>query len=108
LALSYVLPAGAIHRRQHFSLKAAVLAIVIEAVVRIGKRLQEPGLYQPGGRASSAFSRRAVPYHRFWSTLIGFVAQTRGGTAFQGAVADRKKSGEAVVDSRLGSRRTMR
>ena len=90
-----------------FGLKAAVLAIVIEAVVRIGKRsLRNQALI---GLAAAAFIgifffNVPFPIIVFGAALIGFVAQTIGVTAFQGGGGHGagKKGGEVVVDSLLG------
>ena len=70
-----------------FGLKAAVLAIVIEAVVRIGKRsLKNQALI---GLAAAAFIGIfffdvPFPIIVFGAALIGFVAQTMGVTAIPG------------------------
>src|SRR3954466_4105439 len=70
-----------------FGLKAAVLAIVIEAVVRIGKRsLKNQALI---GLAAAAFIGIfffdvPFPIIVFGAALIGFIAQTMGVTLFQG------------------------
>ena len=90
-----------------FGLKAAVLAIVIEAVVRIGKRsLKNQALI---GLAAAAFIGIfffdvPFPIIVFGAALIGFIAQTMGVTLFQGGGGHGpgKKGGEAVVDSLLG------
>ena len=90
-----------------FGLKAAVLAIVIEAVVRIGRRsLKNQALI---GLAAAAFIgifflNVPFPVIVFGAAFIGFAAQTMGMTAFQGngGHGPSKKGGEAVVDSLLG------
>src|SRR5256885_5449096 len=90
-----------------FGLKAAVLAIVIEAVVRIGKRsLKNRALI---GLAAAAFIgifflNVPFPVIVFGAAFIGFVAQTMGVTAFQGdgGHGPSKKGGEAGVGSLLG------
>ena len=91
-----------------FGLKAAVLAIVIEAVVRIGKRsLKNRALIGARGRRlrRHLLFQRAVPDHRFWrGASSASPPQTMGVTAFQGGGGHgpSKKGGEAVVDSLLG------
>src|SRR5256886_1116270 len=89
-----------------FGLKAAVLAIVIEAVVRIGRRsLKNQALI---GLAAAAFIgifflNVPFPVIVFGAAFIGFAAQTMG-VAFRGngGHGPSKKGGEAVVDSLLG------
>jgi chromate transporter len=90
-----------------FGLKAAVLAIVIEAVVRIGKRsLGNQALI---GLAAAAFIgifffNVPFPVIVFGAAFIGFAAAAMGVTAFQGGGGHgpSKKAGEAVGDSLLG------
>ena len=89
-----------------FGLKAAVLAIVIEAVVRIGKRsLKNRALI---GLAAAAFIGIfffdvPFPVIVFGAAFIGFAAQTMGVMVFQGGGhGPSKKGSEAVVDSLLG------
>jgi chromate transporter len=92
-----------------FGLKAAVLAIVIEAVVRIGKRsLKNQALI---GLAAAAFIgifffNVPFPIIVFGAAIIGFLAQTMGVTAFQGGGGhgSGKTGGAAVVDSLLGDK----
>jgi chromate transporter len=91
-----------------FGLKAAVLAIVIEAVVRIGKRsLKNQALI---GLAAAAFVgifffNVPFPIIVFGAAFIGFAAAAMGVTAFQGGGGHgpSKKGSEAVVDSLLGA-----
>ena len=90
-----------------FGLKAAVLAIVIEAVVRIGKRsLKNRALLSLAAAAFVGIFFLNVPFPIivFGAAFIGFAAQTMGVTAFQGGGGHgpSKKGGEAVVDSLLG------
>ena len=90
-----------------FGLKAAVLAIVLEAVFRIGKRsLKNWPLI---GLAAAAFVgifffNVPFPVIVFGAALIGFAAQTMGVTVFQGGGGHGpgKKGGEAAVTSLLG------
>ena len=90
-----------------FGLKAAVLAIVIEAVVRIGKRsLKNRALIALAAAAFVGIFFLNVPFPIivFGAAFIGFAAQTMGVTAFQGGGGHgpSKKGSEAVVDSLLG------
>jgi chromate transporter len=91
-----------------FGLKAAVLAIVVEAVVRIGKRsLKNQALI---GLAVAAFVgifflNVPFPVIIFGAALIGFIGGTMGVAAFQGGGGhgpSKSKAGEPVVDSLLG------
>src|SRR5439155_27197438 len=90
-----------------FGLKAAVLAIVIEAVVRIGKRsLKNRALI---GLAAAAFIgicffNIPFPIIVFGAAFIGFAAAATGVTAFQGGNGHgpSKKGNEAAGDSLLG------
>jgi chromate transporter len=89
-----------------FGLKAAVLAIVLEAVVRIGKRSLKNNVMV--GLAAAAFVGIfffAVPFPIiiFGAALIGFLGSWSGARAFQ--VKSRHGGGgkkDAVVDSLLG------
>jgi chromate transporter len=91
-----------------FGLKAAVLAIVIEAVVRIGKRaLKNQALI---GLAAAAFVGIfffdfPFPIIVFGAGLIGFSGGSLGFAAFQGGGGhgpEKTKGSGAVVDSLLG------
>src|ERR1700724_2331610 len=91
-----------------FGLKAAVLAIVLEAVVRIGKRSLKNNVMV--GRAVAAFTGIfffAVPFPIiiFGAALIGFLGSWSGAPAFQikgGHGAGGKHDG-GVVDDLLGN-----
>jgi chromate transporter len=90
-----------------FGLKAAVLAIVLEAVVRIGKRALR-------NRASFALAAAAfvgifflnVPFPAiiFGAALLGFIGGMLGVAAFRdsGHGPNESRVGEPVVDSLLG------
>ena len=91
-----------------FGLKAAVLAIVVEAVVRIGKRaLRNQVLI---GLAVAAFIgifflNVPFPIIVFGAALIGFIGGSMGVAAFQGGGGHgpaKAKGSDAVVDSLLG------
>jgi chromate transporter len=92
-----------------FGLKAAVLAIVVEAVVRIGRRALKNQVLI--GLAAAAFAgifflNIPFPIIVFGAALIGFIGGIAGVAAFQGGGGGhgpgKSKSGEAVVDSLLG------
>jgi chromate transporter len=89
-----------------FGLKAAVLAIVIEALVRIGKRALNNRILV--GLAAAAFLGiffLSIPFPIVivGAGLIGFVGGVMGSTAFQGGGGHgSSKAGGAVVDSLLG------
>ena len=90
-----------------FGLKAAVLAIVIEAVVRIGKRsLKNGALIALAAAAFVGIFFLSIPFPVivFGAAFIGFVAAAMGVTAFQGGDGHgpSKRGSEAVVDSLLG------
>src|SRR3977135_3475017 len=90
-----------------FGLKAAVLAIVIEAVVRIGKRsLKNQALIALAAAAFVAIFFLNVPFPIiiFGAAFIGFAAGAVGVAAFQdgGGHGPGKKGSEPVVDSLLG------
>jgi chromate transporter len=90
-----------------FGLKAAVLAIVIEAVVRIGKRsLKNAALIALAAAAFVGIFFLNIPFPIivFGAAFIGFAAAAMGITAFQGGVGHgpSKQGREAVVDSMLG------
>jgi chromate transporter len=92
-----------------FGLKAAVLAIVVEAVVRIGKRaLRNEALI---GLAAAAFVgifffNVPFPIIILGAALIGLIGGVMGVAAFQGGGgghgAGNTNSGEGIVDSLLG------
>ena len=109
MALSYVYAAYGqvgIVAALFFGLKAAVLAIVVEAVVRVGKRaLKNNVMIALAGAAFFGIFFLDVPFPIivFGAALIGFVGGWLRLEAFQvsaGHGASRK--GEAVVDSLLG------
>jgi chromate transporter len=91
-----------------FGLKAAVLAIVVEAVVRIGKRALKNRILI--GLAVAAFIgifflNVPFPIIIFAAALIGFVGGGLGIAAFRGGGGHgpvKTKDPEAVVDSLLG------
>src|SRR5262245_49846177 len=91
-----------------FGLKAAVLAIVVEAVVRIGRRALKNSIMI--GLAAAAFVgifflNVPFPIIIFGAALIGFIAGMMGIVAFQGGGSHgpSKASGAVpVVDSLLG------
>jgi chromate transporter len=90
-----------------FGLKAAVLAIVLEAVLRIGKRSLKNGALI--GLAAAAFVgifffKVPFPIIIFGAALIGFAASTMGVAAFQGGSGHgpSKAGGAAIIDSLLG------
>jgi chromate transporter len=93
-----------------FGLKAAVLAIVIEAVVRIGKRALKNQVLI--GLAAVAFIgifffNVPFPIIVFGAGLIGFIGGSMGLAAFQGGGGHgpaKEKGSIAVVDSLLGDR----
>jgi chromate transporter len=91
-----------------FGLKAAVLAIVIEAVVRIGKRALKNWVLI--GLAAAAFVgifflNVPFPIIVFGAGLIGFIGGSMGVAAFQGGGGHggaTPKGSDAVIDSLLG------
>ena len=89
-----------------FGLKAAVLAIVVEAVVRVGKRaLQNNVMIALAGAAFFAIFFLNVPFPIivFGAGILGFLGDRFGWSAFQvssGHGASGKKA--ALVDSLLG------
>src|SRR6476660_6412533 len=108
MALSYVyagygnLPAIA---ALFFGLKAAVLAIVLEAVVRIGKRSLKNSVMRALAAAAFVgifFFNIPFPIIIFGAALIGFVGASTGATAVQvkSGHGDGKQDGRA--DSLLG------
>jgi chromate transporter len=87
-----------------FGLKAAVLAIVLEAVFRIGKRALKNNVMLAIAAAAFAaifFFDVPFPIIILGAALIGFVGAWSGATAFQVA-GDHGTQGTAVVDSLLG------
>jgi chromate transporter len=88
-----------------FGLKAAVLAIVLEAVFRIGKRSLKNNVMRALAAAAFVgifFFDIPFPIIIFGAALIGFVGATTGATAFQvkSGHGDGKQDGRA--DSLLG------
>jgi len=89
-----------------FGLKAAVLAIVLEAVVRIGKRSLKNNVMRALAAAAFVgifFFNIPFPIIILSAALIGFAGAASGATAFQlngGHGAGKQDS--AVVDSLLG------
>jgi chromate transporter len=91
-----------------FGLKAAVLAIVVEAGIRIGKRaLKNQVMIALAGLAFVAIFFFDVPFPIivFGAALIGFIGGMAGVAAFQvggGHASGGAKGEQAVVDSLLG------
>jgi len=91
-----------------FGLKAAVLAIVIEAVVRIGKRaLRNQVLIGLAASAFIAIFFLDVPFPIiiFGAALLGFIGGSKGLAVFQsggGHGPAKARGSEAIVDSLLG------
>jgi chromate transporter len=92
-----------------FGLKAAVLAIVVEAVVRIGRRALKNRILI--GLAAAAFVgifflNVPFPIIVFAAALIGFIGGMMGVAAFQGGGGGhgpaKTAGGQPVVDSLLG------
>jgi len=91
-----------------FGLKAAVLAIVVEAVVRIGRRALKNQVLI--GLAVAAFVgifffNVAFPIIVFSAALIGFIGGLTGVAAFQGGGGHgpaKIPGGQPVIDSLLG------
>src|SRR6478752_3473873 len=89
-----------------FGLKAAVLAIVLEAVVRIGKRSLKNSVMRALAAAAFVgifFLNIPFPIIIFGAALIGFVGASTGASAFQlkgGHGTDKQDAG--LVDSALG------
>jgi chromate transporter len=112
LALSYVYAGWGnvpVITALFFGLKAAVLAIVIEAVARIGKRaLKNQVLIGLAAAAFVGIFFLDVPFPIiiFGAALIGFVGGSTGFAAFQGGGGGhgpaKAKGAEALVDSLLG------
>src|SRR5689334_2332353 len=91
-----------------FGLKAAVLAIVVEAVVRIGRRaLKNKIMIGLAGAAFVGIFFLNVPFPViiFGAALLGYAAGARNVVAFQvggGHSANKASGGVPVVDSLLG------
>ena len=88
-----------------FGLKAAVLAIVIEAVVRVGKRALKNNLTIAVAAVSFVaifFFNAPFPVIILLAGLIGFVGVKMGRAEFAGAGHGGKASG-GVIDSLLGN-----
>jgi chromate transporter len=91
-----------------FGLKAAVLAIVVEAVVRVGRRALKNKIMI--GLAAAAFAgifflNIPFPIIIFGAALIGYIAGRLGVAAFLGGgahAANKAGHGVPVVDSLLG------
>ncbi len=89
-----------------FGLKAAVLAIVVEAVVRIGRRaLKSRSLQALAAAAFVAIFFFAVPFPIIIVTagLIGLIGARAGYSDFIGAIADSDAKAGADGESLLGS-----
>jgi chromate transporter len=89
-----------------FGLKAAVLAIVLEAVVRIGKRSLKNNVMRALAAAAFVgifFFNIPFPIIILGAALIGFVGASTGAASFQlnGGHGDGKRDG-GVADSLLG------
>ena len=89
-----------------FGLKAAVLAIVLEAVVRIGKRSLKNNVMRALAAAAFVgifFFNIPFPIIIFGAALIGFAGASTGAASFQlkGGHGDGKQDA-GVVDSLLG------
>jgi chromate transporter len=111
MALSYVYAGWGrvpVIQALFFGLKAAVLAIVLEAVVRIGRRaLKNPVMIALAAAAFLGifFFRVPFPLIVFGAALIGFLGDLAGFPAFRvggGHGAGNHKDQEALVDSLLG------
>ncbi len=88
-----------------FGLKAAVLAIVVEALIRIGKRsLKSRPMQALAAAAFVAIFFFAVPFPVIIiaAGLIGFLAARAGAPAFMGAVGHGKAKAGPDGESRLG------
>ena len=107
MALSYIYAAygnAGFVEALFFGLKAAVLAIVIEAVVRVGKRaLRNRIMVGLAGIAFVAIFFFAMPFPVIIvaAGLVGFVGARLGRPEFAGAGHDGGKD-TAVIDSMLG------
>jgi chromate transporter len=88
-----------------FGLKAAVLAIVLEAVVRIGKRaLKSRALLMIAAAAFVGIFFFDIPFPVivFGAALIGFIGAARGAPAFRGASNHGGGAAAGAADSVLG------
>jgi chromate transporter len=89
-----------------FGLKAAVLAIVLEAVFRIGKRsLKNNAMISIAAAAFVGIFFLGIPFPAiiFGAALVGFLGASSGISAFQGDTGHGSgKQSAAVVDSLLG------
>jgi chromate transporter len=109
MALSYVYAAYGnvpLITALFFGLKAAVLAIVLEAVFRIGKRSLKNNVMR--GLAAAAFIGIfffGVPFPIiiFGAALIGFVGARTGSTAFTVGSGHGSAKENAVIDNLLGN-----
>ena len=108
MALSYIYAAYGqvgIVAALFFGLKAAVLAIVVEAVVRVGKRaLKNNVMLVLAGVAFFAifFLDVSFPIVVFGAALIGLIGGWKGWSAFQVASGHGGSGKDSVVDSLLG------
>jgi chromate transporter len=111
MALSYVYAGWGrvpIIQALFFGLKAAVLAIVLEAVVRIGRRALKNSVMialAAGAFLGIFFFRVPFPLIVFGAALIGFLGDLAGFPAFRvggGHGAGNDKDQEALVDNLLG------
>ena len=108
MALSYVYAGWGrvpVIQALFFGLKAAVLAIVLEAVVRIGRRaLRNATMVVLAAAAFIGIFFFAVPFPFivFGAALIGFAGDFVGIPAFRGGSGHAAKDDTAVVDSLLG------
>jgi chromate transporter len=90
-----------------FGLKAAVLAIVLDAVVRIGKRaLENRVMFAIAAAAFVAifFYRVEFPWIILAAGVIGYLGARSGRNEFLVAAGHEPKSDVAVIDSMLGDR----
>src|SRR5215831_16791916 len=89
-----------------FGLKAAVLAIVLEAVVRVGKRaLRNNAMVALAAAAFVGIFFLSIPFPIiiFGAAAIGYIGTRSGSAAFQiGSGHGSSKQDGAVVDSLLG------
>jgi chromate transporter len=88
-----------------FGLKAAVLAIVLEAVVRIGKRALKNNVLVALAAAAFVgifFFDIPFPVIVFGAALIGFIGAWSGAVAFQGDSGHGGKAADGATDSLLG------
>jgi chromate transporter len=88
-----------------FGLKAAVLAIVLEAVVRIGKRALKDGVMVAiAALAFVGIFFFAIPFPAivFGAALVGFLGGLSGFGAFRGAAGHGGRKGRAGAATALG------